>query len=212
MADTTKKWWQIFGADTLAVMLGGILGSKLATKENRTIKDETIERAGVELKKVLTPHREEVMKELLALGENGAVIVKLLREANEKKFITTTIQGESIKRYSENWIVNMLLKIDAEDRQWVYALLNDICERDRNEFFTHLEILCNDGLVQWVHIFYATLKDHLPKWDEKLKPIADRLEKIADGIKKKNQCFKEQREKPLLQIRGKKIPRFKLYR
>ncbi len=159
MNGVKNKWMKkivTFGGDALATIFGGMLGAKWA---ETSIKTEILKQTGDGLKKHLTPNREEVMKELLRLGDDGTAIVELLQEANrEKGFIKC-----GSKRYPENWIVNMLLKIKLKDRQWEYALLNEMCKNDRGEFFTLLEILCNDGLNQYLSVVKDIAKDLLKR-------------------------------------------------
>jgi hypothetical protein len=176
MAEDQKKSWirKIIGGDVMAVILGSIFGAKLAEGH---LKTEVLKKAGEELRKNLTPNREEVMKELLILGENGDAIVNLLKEANAQKFIQC-----GSKRYMENWIINMLLKIKPEDRQWGYALLNEICERSREEFFTFLEILCNDGIMQWATIAKESVKDWLKATGIDLSELNKKAKKFAEKI------------------------------
>lgn len=130
-------------------VLGGIVGARLGGDW----REKATEQATAELKRILLPDREDVMKELLYLGDAAASLVALLRKANQTGFVTAAAG----KRYSENWIVNMLLKIEPQDREWVYTILNAICEQDEEEFFSHLEILHNDGFVKLLERLRADL-------------------------------------------------------
>lgn len=125
-------------------VLGGVIGARLGGADWRQKAPEEVMKG---FQRVLILDRENVMKELLLLGDEGAELVALLREANRRGFIT--VRGV---RYTENWIVNMLLKIEPQDRQWVYPLLNELCLPDREELFTFLEILYNDGWLQWLQV------------------------------------------------------------
>lgn len=216
MADEKNKWWRrivTIGGDAIAAITGGALGAKWA---ETNIKTEILKQAGNEVKQHFTPNREEVMKELLLLGEDGADIVTLLEEANQKRFIKCRK-----KRYPENWIINMLLKVKPKDRQWVYTLLNESCKNDRCKFFTFLEILCNDGLTQYLHIAKEMAKDLLKNKEVKnlrsmiakpLKRIDREAGRVAQGINQKNAEFDRRRNQPLVNFRRVRIPKFHLYK
>lgn len=157
---------------------GGIIGAKVGEDLRRV----TAEHAGAELKRVLLPDRAKVMAALLYLGEDGEALINLLREANAKGFI----ELPSGKRYRENWIVNMLLKIEVDDQPWVYPILNDACAADREKFFTLLETLHND--VVWRRLqdagdftkrTAAALNTAAGKANLKLRPTADSLRSEA---------------------------------
>jgi len=195
MAEEKKKWWKkVFGGDVLAAIAGGLLGAKLA---ETNLKAKVLEEVGNGIRKQLTPNREEVMKELLLLDENGAALVELLEEANNKRFFPL---GK--KRYPENWIINMLLKIPLEDRPWVYPILNRICKKNREKFFTHLEILCNDGFLQWAVVSKESIKDGLkkiseamPKKDKIISTLKDADKAICTQLSALNDLLEKRRVK-----------------
>lgn len=162
-------------------VISDVAGAIIGTRLGDGWKQRAAEEAGAELKRILLPDREDILKELLNLGDEAEELVCLLKEANRTGFITVQSQ-----RYTENWIVNMLLKVEAKDRLWVYPLLNDICRQDHGEFFTLLEILHNDGFAQWLQVAkavlgekagsaYAVLDKAALKQSKKLQPTARRL-------------------------------------
>lgn len=160
-----------FASDVVGTMLG-----IQVTEERR----KAAEIAGTELKRVLMPDREDVMKEILYLGDEAKSLFDLLTEA-EHGFIE--MEG---KRYAENWIINMLLKVDAEDRGWVFRILNEVLEvQGREEFFTHLEILHNDGWLQYLKLVKAEVGEVIESVKEKLpgsKELKRRLGSVDEAL------------------------------
>lgn len=155
-------------------IVGGIVGGA-ASEWRRKLG----EKAGEEIKRVLLPTRGEVMAELLRHGDQTNDLVRLLEDANRNKFVKV---GGS--RYTENWIVNMLLKVRLEDREWVYLVLSRLCEQSRERLFTHLNILHNDGFLQWLAVAKDVIEETLPGFvgasdmnaaNEKLCEVRDKL-------------------------------------
>lgn len=136
-----------FGSD----ILGGIIGARLGESAGRAQLGAEIK---ARLEKVLViPDREDVMKELLRLEREGAAIVRLLNRANAARGIVKV--GD--KYYTENFIISMLLKVEPQDREWVFSFLNGILERSEGEFFTQLEILHNDGYLQYLLVIKSVV-------------------------------------------------------
>lgn len=151
-------------------VISDVAGAIIGTRLGDGWKQRAAEEAGAELKRILLPDREDILKELLNLGDEAEELVRLLKEANRVGFII-----EQDTRYTENWIINMLLKIEPQDRQWVYPLLDEICGLDRAGFFTFLSILYNDGFLQWLQVAKAVTKVGTGQLTKKLRPYADNL-------------------------------------
>lgn len=158
----------------LSDILGGVVGAQVAD-----LRGKATQEVAAEVRRVLLPDREDVMKELLLLGDGAKELIELLKKANRDGFVP--VHG---KRYTENWIVTMLLKIEPEDRQWVYLLLNEAYTQGEEEFFTLLDILHNDGWFQWLQVVKAVMGKKfqsaitaasLGAMTLNLKPYADEL-------------------------------------
>lgn len=141
-------------------VVGGAVGAMWA--EGGLSRSAAAKAAGGKLAETvvasLTPDREDIMKALIFhLGEGDEnAILSLLIEAQGQHCIP---MGHVF--YPENWIINMLLKIEERDRKWVFEILNEVCKRDRKKFFALLEILHNDGVFQWFHILRRLAAQHI---------------------------------------------------
>lgn len=155
-------------------VLGGFIGARLVGD----LREKATEEAAKEVQRVLSPDREDVLKDLLRLGDEAAAILKLIGEANREGFVTV-----QERRYTENWIVNMLLKIEPKDRAWVYPILNAVLALNREEFFTLLEVLHNDGFLQWMQVLRAVVKEKLQPVTQQINTLAGQLETIRDQVK-----------------------------
>lgn len=142
-------------------VLGGAVGAMWA--EGGLSRSAAAKTAGGKLTEAvvanLMPDREDIMKALIFhLGEgNENAILGLLIEAQEQHCILMAGHAP----YPENWIINMLIKIEERDRKWVFEILNEVCKRDRKRFFALLEILHNDGVFQWFHILHRVAAEHI---------------------------------------------------
>lgn len=164
MADT---WLSAIG-HFVSDVVGTVLGVQVVETRKKVA-----EAAGVKLKDVLMPDRTHIMQELLALGDDTKELVDLLKRA-EDGFIRV---GK--KRYLENWIINMLLKIEPKYRQPVFLQLNEVLEtKGEAEFFTYLEILHNDGWAQYLKLFWIQISEAIIKVREKLPK-----ERVAEALK-----------------------------
>lgn len=138
--------------DVGAAILGGALGTRWADGKDLKgqVKDITKEQAK-EVAEKITKHlvldRESVLKALLLLRDEGLGIIHLLERAQ--------LNGGAVavggKRYTEDWVVRMLQTIDPGDRPWVYAVMNSVLEKQGEvTFFAMLEVLHNNGWIQWL--------------------------------------------------------------
>jgi hypothetical protein len=148
-------------------VIGAMFGFQVAE-----IRKQGAEIAGKEIKKALMPDRPHIMQELLApadeVGDSTKELVELLLEANRDGFIEV---GK--RRYMENWIVNMLLKIEPRYRQPVFQQLNEVLKtKGREQFFAYLEVLHNDGLAQYLKWFQAEISEVAGKAKVKLGKAA----------------------------------------
>lgn len=126
-------------------------------------RKKAAEAAGAEIKRVLMPDRAHIMQELLALGDETEELVELLKKA-EEGFIKV---GK--KRYLENWIVSMLLKIEPRYRQPVFQQLNEVLRtKGEADFFTYLEILHNDGWAQYLKLAQVQISEAIGRVKGKL--------------------------------------------
>jgi hypothetical protein len=131
-------------SDVGAAFIGGIFGSQIHGGPERAERVGIAEAVGAQVRRaIFPPDREDVMRELLNLGEDAAAIMSLLREANEKGFVTVDNQ-----KYTENWIISMLLKVEPRYRTATFLLLNEKCEESRKEFFSYLQIEYSNGFAQ----------------------------------------------------------------
>ena len=159
-------WLSALGHFTSDVV-GTMLGIQVAETRGKAA-----EAAGKELRRVLMPDREDIMKEILYLGEDAKNLHDLLVEA-EHGFVE--VEG---KRYRENWIINMLLKVDSKDRGWVFRMLNEVLSQDRKDFFTHLEILHNDGWLQYLRLAKIVVEEKMGEVKTKLPKFSDVVERV----------------------------------
>ena len=177
-------WLSVIGhfiGDIFGGAVGGAIGRKI---ERQEIPRGLGEAAGKAAYDVLMPDREDVMKALMYY--QCASIIKLLEEMNERGGILK-IGG----RYQyEHKVVNLLLKVKEKDRQWVFTKLNRICRMSREEFFTYLEIMHNDGWKQILSMAEIFMDEKLAKvgekaleYDRKLQPTLKKLR--ADVQKEK---------------------------
>ncbi len=161
-------WLSALGHFTSDVV-GTMFGIQVAETRKKAA-----EVAGTELKRALMPDREDVMKEILYLGDEAKALHELLVEANELGFVVS--EG---KRRAESWIVNMLLKVDPRDRSWVFRMLNEaLAEQGRKEFFTHLETLHNDGWLQYLRLAKIVAGEKMGKVKAKLPKLGDVVEQV----------------------------------
>lgn len=142
---------------------------------------QTAETVGKEVRRVLMPDRKEIMREILYLGDKVKALFDLLVEAEESGFVE--VDG---KRKAENWIINMLLKVDTPDRGWVFRLLNEVLEtQGRKEFFAHLNVLHNDGWLQYLKLVKAQFDEAIGRVKEKLperKELKRKLKKADEAL------------------------------
>lgn len=173
--------WLSAAGHLFSDILGGVIGAQVAD-----LRGKATQEVAAEVRRVFLPDREDVMKELLFLGDGARELIELLKKANRDGFVT--VHG---KRYTENWIVTMLLKIEPEDRQWVYSFLNEAYTHGEEEFFTLLEILHNDGVFQWLQVAKAVAGKKLrsaiaaadlgaTELNVKLQPTRDKLRARAE--------------------------------
>ncbi|TSC60655.1 MAG: hypothetical protein G01um1014107_266 [Parcubacteria group bacterium Gr01-1014_107] len=176
-----------FFSDVVGVMIGEELRER-----SRKAGKEVTEEAGKELRKVLLPDREDVMKALLHYRCDA--IVSLLGEMNKAGGILK-VAG----RYQyENRVITLLLKVEEEDRQWVFTKLNDVCAEDQAKFFTLLEVLHNDGYKQLMKILSLVIKEklrpHIEKANSKLRETQKKLrvdiEAEKGGLKRWSSLYK----------------------
>ena len=149
------------------------------------------EAVGKEAKRVLMPDREDIMKALLNFKCDA--IINLLEEMNNANGI---LEIKGAYQY-ENKVINLLLKVEEEDRQWVFPVLNSVCSRDRAKFFTLLEIMHNDGLRQMVSIAKLMIK-------EGAKKTGGSIDRGASGLASGLKTFREGLAQHGIKRRGKK--------
>ncbi len=149
------------------------------------------------LQKYMAPDREDVMKSLLLLGPDNAILRLLVEMQRNRGFV---VIGE--RRYTETFVINCLQQVEARDRQWVFEILASACEENREEFFALLEILENDYL-QWFRVLQDIVKEkgekfHVKEFLQKLKPNLDGLNEFAEeqlvAIKASREKTKAKRE------------------
>ena len=166
-----------FGSD----ILGGILGARLSEPDwKRQVAVKIGEHAG----KVVLPDREDIMKELLKLGEDSDAIIALLTEARRNKFIQI-----GAKKYREGWIITTLLEVDPQDRRWVFEFLNSVCTRSREDFFTLLEIINKDDWVQFMWMAGVYTKEGALRSSAWVKANFPRHRRAARRWMRKQTCY-----------------------
>ncbi|OGZ46223.1 MAG: hypothetical protein A3C84_01760 [Candidatus Ryanbacteria bacterium RIFCSPHIGHO2_02_FULL_48_12] len=123
------------------------------------------------LQKYMAPDREDVMKSLLLLGPQNAILKLLVEMQRNRGFV---VIGE--RRYTETFVINCLQQVESRDRQWVFEILASACEENQEEFFALLEILENDYL-QWFRVLQDMLKEKGKKF-----PVKDFLRKLRPDL------------------------------
>lgn len=174
MADKDKGpgWFATVSGDVLAAGIGAVAGVLGADWLKGDLKETLVsigKKAGEKATKQLLLDREDISKELMRLRENGRAILRLLERANAQGGILEVRVGDRrVKRYLEHEIVSLLLKVEPKDRQWFFAKLNALLERNPREFFAHLEIIRNDGWLQYLKLAKAIVGEAIESMKEKL--------------------------------------------
>src|SRR3989344_4286473 len=176
-----ESWLSAIG-HVVSDFFGGAAGG-FAAEMFRGRKEEAAksfgEAVGKEAKRVLMPDCD--------------AIINLLEEMNNANGI---LEIKGAYQY-ENKVINLLLKVEEEDRQWVFAVLNSVCSRDRAKFFTLLEIMHNDGLRQMVSIAKLMIK-------EGAKKTGGAIDRGASGLASGLKTFREGLAQHGIKRRGKK--------
>ncbi|MBI2055164.1 MAG: hypothetical protein HYT39_03670 [Candidatus Sungbacteria bacterium] len=153
-----KKFWAQ-STEFLAAAVSGFLGAELSTGGWR-------QQLGGVLGKQLKPReldRNQVREDLVALGQEGGALLKLLDKANRKGFYRDPLG----KRRREEWTVEMLRLLHPQDetkRRQAYIALNRLLASGNiQRFFTELEILDNNGLEQRLSVVLDIAEEYWRK-------------------------------------------------
>lgn len=180
--------------DVAAAILGGVLGAKWSEKATGKEKAQAILEKGAEIVVPhLQPDREDVLKELDRLGLRE--ILNLIEKTNLAGGIIRirNTSGKVVERKAENWLINMLLKVEPRDRGAVFAKLNALLEDEGvAALIARLQVLDNDWYSQYPRMFAEAFADkasdawqRVPSLDGALANAEPRLKKVEQWLNRK---------------------------
>lgn len=178
--------------DVGAAILGGVLGARWSDKATGKEKAAELLKKGVEIAApYLKPDREDILKELDRLGSLGQGILDLIEKANLTGGIIRIrdASGKVTARKTENWLMNMLLKVEPCDRQAFLARLNTFLEdKGAAALIARLETLDNDWYVQYPRMLAEIFTDKMPTKAQLVaadQKVADAINGLCDWLAKK---------------------------
>lgn len=183
MAETGGSGWldaiRHVISDTFGGIIGGFIGSKLdgAASASAGVGNAV----GTRIKERIDLDRQDLMQTLFSLkyrdGVDVDALVDLLVEMNRPpRFLL--VFG---RHFTEDWVVEMLLKVKSEYRGLVYPVLNEVLRQgDRERFFSLLETYDNDGWVHFLAVVWDVVIKTLPKIDDALGRKIAELHGVAN--------------------------------
>lgn len=171
-------WKEAAGHVFNEIVIGGIVGpwvrDKLgilfttpgAPEVTREEAAEARQRAR-ERRERLERERSDLMRDLLWLKHRDKIdvdaIVDLLTELNQPPRFIRVFN----RRYTEEWLVQMLVKVEVGHRGWVYPVLNKVLkDGNRERFIALLETYDNDEWIQFIAVAWDVMKELPSQIDE----------------------------------------------